>query len=548
MKHYLATLESSMKAGWDRPALCNYHGEVFTNADLAAEIVKFDLVFSALGIKKGDKIALCAKNVARWAVSFLSVNAYEAVIVPILADFHPDSINRLVDHSDSVLLFTDKEIWDRLDISRMPKLRGAVNIDDFSVLYAAKPEFKELMASRDGLYARKYPEGISKEEFAFKSTDNFDDLAVINYTSGTTSDPKGVMLTYGNLSASIQFGHDNIKIFPGDTIVSMLPMAHVYGMAYEFLYPLSGGCAVYYLGKTPAPSLLLKAMQEVRPYMVCTVPLVMEKIYKASLKPVLSRPAMKLLTAIPGVNRIIFNKVREKLDAAFGGKVRNYIMGGAALNPEVEKCFKRIGLHYTVGYGMTEAAPLLAYEDWRRYVPGSCGKGITCVKVRIDSEDPENIAGEIQAKGDNIMKGYYKNEEATAAAFTDDGYLRTGDLGIMDAEGNIFIKGRSKSMILSANGQNIYPEELEAVVNNQNYVSESVVVDRAGKIVALVYFDGDAIRKDALDDEAVSDLPEKVRLASNRQLPAYSQIAKVEVVTVPFEKTPKMSIKRFLYK
>ena len=548
MKHYLATLESSMKAGWDRPALCNYHGEVFTNADLAAEIVKFDLVFSALGIKKGDKIALCAKNVARWAVSFLSVNAYEAVIVPILADFHPDSINRLVDHSDSVLLFTDKEIWDRLDISRMPKLRGAVNIDDFSVLYAAKPEFKELMASRDGLYARKYPEGISKEEFAFKSTDNFDDLAVINYTSGTTSDPKGVMLTYGNLSASIQFGHDNIKIFPGDTIVSMLPMAHVYGMAYEFLYPLSGGCAVYYLGKTPAPSLLLKAMQEVRPYMVCTVPLVMEKIYKASLKPVLSRPAMKLLTAIPGVNRIIFNKVREKLDAAFGGKVRNYIMGGAALNPEVEKCFKRIGLHYTVGYGMTEAAPLLAYEDWRRYVPGSCGKGITCVKVRIDSEDPENIAGEIQAKGDNIMKGYYKNEEATAAAFTDDGYLRTGDLGIMDAEGNIFIKGRSKNMILSANGQNIYPEELEAVVNNQNYVSESVVVDRAGKIVALVYFDGDAIRKDALDDEAVSDLPEKVRLASNHQLPAYSQIAKVEVVTVPFEKTPKMSIKRFLYK
>ena len=548
MKHYLATLESSMKAGWDRPALCNYHGEMFTNADLAAEIVKFDLVFSALGIKKGDKIALCAKNVARWAVSFLSVNAYEAVIVPILADFHPDSINRLVDHSDSVLLFTDKEIWDRLDISRMPKLRGAVNIDDFSVLYAAKPEFKELMASRDSLYARKYPEGISKEEFAFKSTDNFDDLAVINYTSGTTSDPKGVMLTYGNLSASIQFGHDNIKIFPGDTIVSMLPMAHVYGMAYEFLYPLSGGCAVYYLGKTPAPSLLLKAMQEVRPYMVCTVPLVMEKIYKASLKPVLSRPAMKLLTAIPGINRIIFNKVREKLDAAFGGKVRNYIMGGAALNPEVEKCFKRIGLHYTVGYGMTEAAPLLAYEDWRRYVPGSCGKGITCVNVRIDSEDPENIAGEIQAKGDNIMKGYYKNEEATAAAFTDDGYLRTGDLGIMDAEGNIFIKGRSKNMILSANGQNIYPEELEAVVNNQNYVSESVVVDRAGKIVALVYFDGDAIRRDGLDDETISDLPEKVRLASNRQLPAYSQIAKVEVVTVPFEKTPKMSIKRFLYK
>lgn len=548
MKHYLSTLEGSMKAAWDRPALCNYRGEVFTNAALAAEIMKFDIVFSGLGIKKGDKIALCAKNVARWAVSFLSVNAYGAVIVPILADFHPDSVTHLVDHSDSVLLFTDKEIWDKLDVSRMPKLLGAVNIDDFSVLYSKEPGFADLMDKRESLFAGKYPGGISATDFAFKSTDNFSDLAVINYTSGTTSDPKGVMLTYGNLSASIQFGHDNIRIFPGDTIVSMLPMAHVYGMAYEFLYPLSGGCAVYYLGKTPAPSLLLKAMQDVHPYMVCTVPLVMEKIYKASLKPVLSKPVMKILTAIPGINKVIFNKVREKLDSAFGGKVRNYIMGGAALNPEVEKCFKRIGLHYTVGYGMTEAAPLLAYEDWRRYVPGSCGKGITCVKVRIDSEDPCNIAGEIQAKGDNIMVGYYKNEEATKAAFTDDGYLRTGDLGVMDADGNIFIKGRSKNMILSANGQNIYPEELEAVVNNQKYVSESVVVDRSGKIVALVYFDAEAIRKDGLDEETVSDLPEKLRLAANRLLPGYSQIAKVEVVPVPFEKTPKMSIKRFLYK
>ena len=548
MKHYLATLENSMKSGWERPALCNYRGEVFTNAALAAEIVKFDIVFSEFGIRKGDKIALCAKNVARWAVSFLAVNAYGAVIVPILADFHPDSISHLVDHSDSVLLFTDKEIWDKLDKSAMPGLKAAVNIDDFSVLHSATASFTTLMAKRNEIFADRYPSGLTAGTFSFKSFDNLDDIAVINYTSGTTSDPKGVMLTYGNLSASIQFGHDNIKIFPGDTIVSMLPMAHVYGMAYEFLYPLSGGCAVYYLGKTPAPSLLLKAMQDVRPYMVCTVPLVMEKIYKSSLKPVLSKPVMKLLTAIPGINGIIFNKVREKLDLAFGGKVRNYIMGGAALNPEVEKWFRRIGLHYTVGYGMTEAAPLLAYEDWRRYVPGSCGKGISCVDVRIDSEDPQHIAGEIQAKGDNIMVGYYKNEEATAAAFTDDGYLRTGDLGIMDAEGNIFIKGRSKNMILSANGQNIYPEELEAIVNNQPYVSESVVVDRSGKIVALVYFDQEAIKKAALDEETVSDLPEKVRLAANRQLPGYSQITKVEAVLVPFEKTPKMSIKRFLYK
>ena len=325
-------------------------------------------------------------------------------------------------------------------------------------------------------------------------------------------------------------------------------MAHIYGMVYEFLYPLAGGCTVYYLGKTPAPSLLLKAMHDVQPYLVCTVPLVMEKVYKSSLKPVLDKWYMKLLTSIPGINCILFNKIRSKLDAAFGGKVRSYIMGGAALNPEVERCFKKIGLHYTVGYGMTEAAPLLAYENWRKYKPGSCGKAINSVQARIDSDDPQRIAGEIQAKGSNITIGYYKNEEATKAAFTEDGYLRTGDLGIMDAEGNIFIKGRSKSMILSANGQNIYPEELEAVINNQPFVAESVVVDRSGKIVALVYLDQEAVKKSGLDEEAVSDIPENIRLASNRKLPGYSQIAKVELVQVPFEKTPKMSIKRFLYK
>lgn len=547
MIHYLSTLENSMKANWDRPALCNYQGEEFTNAALAREILKFRILFSKTGIKKGDKIALCAKNVARWAVSFISINAYEAVVVPILADFHPDSVNHLVAHSDSLILFVDREIWEKLDPSQMPALKGVVNVDDFSMLYSADEEFAEAMAGLDAAFDEKYPSGITPDDLSLP-VDNFNDLSVINYTSGTTSDPKGVMLTYANLSASIQFGHENLPILPGDKLVSMLPMAHVYGMVYEFLYPVSGGCTVYYLGKTPAPSLLLKAMRDVKPYMVCTVPLVMEKVYKSSLKPKISKPLMKLGLAIPGVNTFICNKIREGLDKAFGGKVRNYIMGGAALNPEVEKLFKRIGLHYTVGYGMTEAAPLLAYEDWTRYVPGSCGKGINCVDVRIESEDPEAIAGEIQAKGVNIMVGYYKNEEATRAVFTDDGYLRTGDLGIMDKDGNIFIKGRSKNMILSANGQNIYPEELEAVVNNQPYVSESVVLDRSGRIVALVYFDADAINKAGLDEEAISDLPEKVRVSANKRLPGYSQIAKVEVVLVPFEKTPKMSIKRFLYK
>ena len=305
---------------------------------------------------------------------------------------------------------------------------------------------------------------------------------------------------------------------------------------------------IYFLGKTPSPSLLLKAMKDVRPYMIVTVPLVMEKVYKSSLKPMLQKPAIKVATRIPGLRGIIFKKMREGLDAAFGGRCGHYIMGGAPLNPEVEDLFRKIKLRYTVGYGMTEACPLLAYEDPARFVKGSCGKPVTCAKVRIDSEDPQHIAGEIQAKGRNICLGYFKNPEASAGAFTEDGFLRTGDLGIMDAEGNIFIKGRSKSMILSANGQNIYPEEVEAVVNSQNYVVESVVVDRASKLVALVYLDEDAIKKAGLDAEAVSDIPEDIRIASNRKLPVYSQLTKVEVVAVPFEKTPKMSIKRFLYK
>lgn len=547
MEHYLACLENSMKSAWDKPALCNYKGEVFTSADLAKYIAKFGLMFEKSGVRKGDKIALCAKNTARWAVTFLAVNVYEAVIVPILSDFHPDSVAHLTDHSDSVLLFTDKEIWDKLDVSVMPKLKGAVNVDDFTLLYAPDPEFKAAFESMDADFDEKYASGFSSGDLAFPM-DNFSDLAVINYTSGTTSAPKGVMLTYGNLSASIEYGHKHVLIYPGDTLVSMLPMAHVYGMVYEFLYPLSGGCAVYYLGKTPAPSLLLKAMKDVKPYMICTVPLVMEKIYKSSLKPVLSKWYIRVLASIPGLNKIIFNKMRSGLDTAFGGKVRTYIMGGAALNPEVEKWFKRIGLHYTVGYGMTEAAPLLGYEDWSRYVPGSCGKVIDCIEARIDSDDPQHIAGEIQAKGANITIGYYKNEEANKAAFTEDGFLRTGDLGIIDKNNNIFIKGRSKSMILSANGQNIYPEELEAVINNQEFVAESLVVDRSGKLVALVYFDKDALKSARLDEEAISDLPEKIRINSNRQLPGYSRISKVETVMVPFEKTPKMSIKRFLYK
>lgn len=547
MEHYFARLQNAIRLYWDKPAVCNYRGETFSYGQLATQIERFHIFFEACGLKKGDRIAICAKNTARMAVSFLSVNTYETVVVPILSDFTPESVNHLVDHSESQMLFTDSDIWAKLDKSKMPLVKAVISVNDFTLLYADNDDVKKAYAAISETFASRYPMGFTGENVTY-NTDNWDDLDLINYTSGTTSAPKGVMLTYKALSATIDFGQRYIPSSDKFRMVSMLPMAHMYGLVYEFLYPLCNGTSITFLGKTPSPSLLLSAMHDVRPYLLITVPLVMEKVFKSAIKPVLEKPVMKVLTRIPGINSLIFKKIREKLLSALGGNLQMIIMGGAPLNPEVEKWFKRIGLPYTVGYGMTEAAPLLAYEACTSYVPGSCGRSVDCAIVRIDSEDPQHVVGEIQAKGDNVCIGYYKNPEATAAAFTEDGFLKTGDLGIIDANGNIFIRGRSKSMILSANGQNIYPEEVEAVVNNQDYVVESVVVDRAGKLVALVYLDGDAMKKAGLDEETVADLHETIRINANKALPSYSQLQKVEVVDKPFEKTPKMSIKRFMYK
>lgn len=547
MEHYFARLQNAIRLYWDKPAVCNYRGETFSYGQLATQIERFHIFFEACGLKKGDRIAICAKNTARMAVSFLSVNTYETVVVPILSDFTPESVNHLVDHSESQMLFTDSDIWAKLDKSKMPLVKAVISVNDFTLLYADNDEVKKAYAAISETFASRYPMGFTGENVTY-NTDNWDDLDLINYTSGTTSAPKGVMLTYKALSATIDFGQRYIPSSDKFRMVSMLPMAHMYGLVYEFLYPLCNGTSITFLGKTPSPSLLLSAMHDVKPYLLITVPLVMEKVFKSAIKPVLDKPVMKVLTRIPGINSLIFKKIREKLLSALGGNLQMIIMGGAPLNPEVEKWFKRIGLPYTVGYGMTEAAPLLAYEACTSYVPGSCGRSVDCAIVRIDSEDPQHVVGEIQAKGDNVCIGYYKNPEATAAAFTEDGFLKTGDLGIIDANGNIFIRGRSKSMILSANGQNIYPEEVEAVVNNQDYVVESVVVDRAGKLVALVYLDEDAMKKAGLDEETVADLHETIRINANKALPSYSQLQKVEVVDKPFEKTPKMSIKRFMYK
>ena len=544
MKHYFTRLQEAMKANWERPALGNYRGEVFTYGEVATQIAKLHVLYEAIGLKKGDKVALCAKNSARWGIAFFSANTYEAVVVPILADFHPESVNSLVDHSESTVLFTDTDIWSKLDIEKMPQVKAVVSTADFKLLYAADEKISSANENLQNLFDAKYPKGFSMDDLNYP-TENEKDLAIINYTSGTTSAPKGVMLRYECVTANVAFGLKRLPVYEGDTIVSMLPMAHMYGMMFELIYPLCGGAAIYYLGKTPTPALLLGAMAEIKPYLVITVPLVMEKIFKSKVAPVVKKPVMKVICAIPGLNQVIFKKVRTSLLNAFGGKVREIVMGGAALNPEVESWFKKFKLPYTVGYGMTEAAPLMAYEDWWDFAAKSCGKAIDTIEVRIDSEDPYNKVGEIQARGMNIMSGYYKNEEATKAAFTEDGWMRTGDLGVVDKKGNIFIKGRSKNMILSANGQNIYPEEIEAEVNNQPYVIESVVIDRGARLVALVYTDNEKMKAEGVD---VEDFKKNLMTEVNRSMPAYSKINLVEIMDQPFEKTPKMSIKRFMYK
>ena len=544
MKHYFTRLEESIKSNWERPALGNYRGELFTFGDLAENIARLHVLYENCGLKKGDKIALCAKNSARWGVAFFSANTYEAVVVPILADFHPESVNSLVDHSESAVLFTDSEIWAKLDINAMPKIKAVVSTADFKLLYAADEKIQKANDELDDLFAARYPNGFTAEDVCYP-IDNDKELAIINYTSGTTSTPKGVMLRYECITANVEFGQTRLPSYPEDKVVSMLPMAHMYGMMYELIYPLCGGSSIYYLGKTPTPALLLGAMAEVRPYLIVTVPLVMEKIFKSKVAPVIKKPVMKVLCAIPGVNQLIFKKIRNTLLNAFGGNIREIIMGGAALNPDIEKWFKKFRLPFTVGYGMTEAAPLMAYECWAKFVPKSCGKAVDTVEVRIDSENPYKKVGEIQARGINIMSGYFKNDEATKAAFTEDGWMRTGDLGLLDRKGNIFIKGRSKNMILSANGQNIYPEEIEAALNNQPYVIESVVVDRKASLVGLLYLDKDKLAADGVDLEVHIAV---VKSEVNKSMPAYSKIAKIEVMDRPFEKTPKMSIKRFMYK
>lgn len=543
MRHYLSILLDTMRENWEKPVLSDYCGETFTFADMASQMARMHRIFEASGVEKGDRVALAAKNSARWAMAFLSIATYRGVAVSILADFNPADIAGLVNHSDSKVLFTDPKTWEAMNANPMPELKAVINVEDYSPIFYVE-EISAAM-KRATVQAESFSAAM-KEAVTNYQIGDMDDLAIINYTSGTTSSPKGVMLSSRNISSNMEFAHRNIPIQPGDQIMSMLPLAHMYGMAFEFLYPLSGGCHVYFLGKTPTPTILMQALADIKPYLLITVPLVLEKIFKGKVMPTLNKPLMRVLTSIPGIKNIIYGKVYKQLMGVFGGKIRSIVVGGAAISRPVENVMKAIKLPYTVGYGMTECAPLIGYSPWDTFRLGSCGRAVDNVEVRIDSEDPTKIVGEIQVKGDNVMQGYFKNPEATAAAFTEDGYLRTGDLGIIDKQGNIFIKGRSKCMILSPNGQNIYPEEIESKLNSMPHVAESLVVDRGHVLVAIVALSPEDQKSGNMEE--LKQIMEQNREELNKAMPAYSKISKIEIIEEGFEHTPKQSIKRFLYK
>ncbi|HHV40862.1 MAG TPA: long-chain fatty acid--CoA ligase [Bacteroidales bacterium] len=545
--HYLEYIRDSMVKAWDSPAMTNYKKNSYTYGQIAKNIAGYHILFEILGLKKGDKVALCGPNSAEWGIAFLGVTSYGAVAVPLLNDFLPDSIMSLTDHSEARVLFISNELLSKVDISSMPLLELVVSLEDSQIVFSKQPQLVEEFKNLEQLFKQRYPDGFGPEHIDYP-IDNLDELALINYTSGTTSAPKGVMLTNRNISSNIQFGQSEIPNGPGDTLVSMLPMAHMYGMAFEFLYQLAGGTQVFFLGKVPSPKVLLNALAEVKPYMLITVPLVVEKIFKSSVFPTVEKPVIKAILKVPGLASILYKQIRKKLLHAFGGNIRTLIIGGAAINQEVEDLMKLVKLPYTVGYGMTECAPLLSYEDASKFVKNSCGKPVHRMSLRVDSPDPMNVVGELQARGDNVMLGYYKNPEATDATFTKDGWLRTGDLGLIDKDNNVFIKGRSKNLIVGASGQNIYPEEIEDKLNNQPYVIESIVVERDKKLVALVFPDYDRVSQESLDSMGLAQLMEENRMKLNMLLPVFSRITKIEIQNQEFEKTPKRSIKRFLYK
>ncbi len=539
--------EKSFKKYWDFKALTDFHGETLYYHHLVRRIRMIHIGFEKCGLKKGDKVALCGRNQANWAVAFLATVTYGAVVVPILHEFKPGNIQHLVNHSDARIFFVGEQVWEGLSEVEMPNLEAIVGLNDFDILYTPDQEIANIRKNIDAMFNELYPDGMKPEDVRFHKDDP-EELALINYTSGTTGFSKGVMLPYRSLLSNILFGWEVLpQVSNGAKVVSMLPSAHMYGLMFELLFELSSGCHVHFLTRTPSPKVIAEAFQNVKPKVIIAVPMIIEKIYKQKLLPLLRRPSIKVMLRMPFIDQKIKKRIHDELVKAFGGEFVEIIIGGAPLNHEVEPFLKSINLAFTVGYGLTECGPIVSYAAWNKRPLYSCGKAAPRMTIRIDSTDPLSVPGEIQLEGDNVMLGYYKNPEATEEIFTKDGWLKTGDMGTMDKDGYLFIKGRSKTMILGPNGQNIYPEEIESSINNMSYVSECLVIMEDGKLVALVYPDFEKAAADGLPDTAMDSTMEAMRAQINLELPKYCQITKVRIVPEEFEKTPKRSIKRFLY-
>ena len=532
-------IESAINQNQNKLSLSDYQGQSMTYAAVAQKINYLHILFEKSGVKKNDKIALIGKNSAKWTLVYLASITYGAVIVPILPDFHSSEMIHIINHSDSVILFAGQSFFEQLDENEMLNIKSVFSLDDFSILYSIKKNFQEKI--------NKIP-----QENSFQKTVSFEDIALeqtasIVYTSGTTGYSKGVCLSVKNLTQNIVYAKNNMPLKPGDNILSFLPLAHAYGCAFEFLFPFCIGCHITFLNKIPSPKIIVKAFSEIKPQLILSVPLIIEKIYYNQIKPVINSPKMQLLLKTPIINKLVKNKIQQKLNQVFGNNFHEIVIGGAALNSEVEEFLTSVGFRFTIGYGMTECGPLISYSSWSNRKLKTCGKVVHSLEIKIDSPDPQNIVGEIFVKGDNVMKEYYKNDEATQEAIDKESWLHTGDLGIIDKDGFIFIKGRKKNMLLGSSGQNIYPEEIEAKLNSMNYIQESMIIEENGKIIALIY--PDLVRKDLekLSDSDFEKILLKNRDEINKKLPDYSKILKFKLVPQEFEKTPTKKIKRFLY-
>lgn len=548
-ENFIKLYETSFKENWDLPCYSDYGDSItYTYGQVAEEIVRLHLIFRHCSLRRGDKIAIIGRNNSRWCIAYMAVVTYGAIVVPILQDFNPNDVHHIINHSESVFLFTSDLIWENLEEEKIPGIRAVFSLADFRCLHQRDGEtVQRFLRHLDEKMQSVYPEGFSKENVVYTDLSN-EKVMLLNYTSGTTGFSKGVMLTGNSLAGNVTFGVRTELLKKGEKVLSFLPLAHAYGCAFDFLTATAVGAHITLLGKIPSPKILLKAFEEVKPNLIITVPLVIEKIYKNSIQPLINKRSMRWALNIPVLDGQIYGQIRKKLIDALGGRFKEVIIGGAALNPEVEEFFQRIKFPFTIGYGMTECGPLISYAPWNEFVPTSSGKVLDIMEARIYRQNPESENGEIQVRGENVMVGYYKNPEATREVFTDDGWLRTGDLGKMDANGNLFIRGRLKTMLLSSSGQNIFPEEIEAKLNNLPFVLESLVIERNKKLVALVYADYEALDSLGLNTpESLNTIMDENLKALNEQVASYERVNRIQLYPTEFEKTPKRSIKRYLY-